>query len=345
MKSLISELGLNKDELERRYSLLNFSQQDYDLLVKCIDYIPDVKSFSSIIKQTLNETPSTSVDSLNFKTKLQQEIHRYMNTFMKAEEDYLYCRVELCMALAQLNVHLSDFLLRMHSFHQTLSDHLRIKLKKDNLSPHQTLAALQKFIALDNQLLNEINQALQARDIRTDMQKFSFKDQLTNTYNLWAFTEELDRAVAIAERSKKAFTLLHVDFDELKKINQKFGYEAGDKLLQQFAEICIEQLRKTETIARDDDEFFILLPNTPIENIRPVCERIVSKFEAVAQYPINIRVGGYSFQSDLAMTPEILLARLEAQLEYAKERSIITDSHEFNLSGSEERNNVVRLIK
>ncbi|MGF1753937.1 GGDEF domain-containing protein [Vibrio makurazakiensis] len=347
MDALINELGLSEKELDRRNALIKISNSELAALRECVVYAPPASYFENIVNQVIEITSANPNVSANTTSRLKNEIYRYINTYLNSESrsEYLRNRVELCTALMEMNISNYDFLLCMHEFHVELAQKLKIALKEHNIVPCNIVMSLMKFNSLDNQLINQISHSVHIRDVNDQMKGLNFKDYLTNTYSLTPFIEELERTIAISERASHTFTVLHIDFNELKQVNQRFGYSAGDDLLKLFADICVEQLRKTEIIARDDDEFFILMPNTPIENIRPVCERIVDQFEETAMYPINVRVAAYSYQPTDTVSPEDILKALEDKLTHAKERSLITDTHEFNLAEVKAQSNVIRLIK
>lgn len=347
MDALINELGLSEKELDRRHALIKISKSELDALRECVVYAPPASYFENIVNQVVKITSSDPNVSFSMTSRLKNEIYRYINTYLRVESrsEYLRNRVELCTALIEMNISNHDFLLCMHEFHIELAQKLKTALKENNIIPCNIVTSLMKFNTLDSQLINQISHSVHIRDVNNHMRDLNYKDYLTNTYSLNPFMEELERTIAISERTNQIFTVVQIDFNELKQINQRFGYSAGDDLLKLFADICTDQLRKTETIARDDDEFFILMPNTPIENIQSVCERIVEQFEETAMYPINICVAAYSYHPTNTVAPEDILQILEDKLIHAKERSMITDTHEFNFVEKNARSNVIRLIK
>lgn len=253
--------------------------------------------------------------------------------------------MELVDVLNEHQISATEYNLSCYELHAELSLQLSTLLKQNNLYPQNIVAAYNKFVLFDNQLINDLAQQLHLKQVSAQFQTLNFKDKLTNTYTKHAFIEELDRAIALCDRSTEALTILHSDFSEFANINQKYGFAACDRILQLFAKVCVDELRKTETIARDDDEFWILLPNTPICNARAVCERLVRKFEQACDIPVTVRIGVSSYSPRADSSLEEVLQQAETELEFAKERSIITDNHEFSLNTQGKSSNVLRLVK
>lgn len=89
----------------------------------------------------------------------------------------------------------------------------------------------------------------------------SLHDELTGLPNRALLDSELTAAVETAQKRRKGFSLLYLDLDRFRVINDTFGYRWGDSLLQQIAPRLQGTLRKTDTVARvNGDEFAVILP-------------------------------------------------------------------------------------
>ncbi len=114
-------------------------------------------------------------------------------------------------------------------------------------------------------------------------------DELTGLYNKRGFAIAADRLFAQAQRYKRAATVLMIDSDDLKAVNDKHGHDAGDRLLKMLARCIQAELRYTDVPARiGGDEFVVLLPETPAKGAIDVAERIR---DAVANSPVNVEGG------------------------------------------------------
>ncbi len=95
-----------------------------------------------------------------------------------------------------------------------------------------------------------------------EIQHLAHYDQLTGLYNRNLFLEVLELQLAQARRSKAPLALIYMDLDHFKPINDQYGHQAGDYVLQQVAGRMREILRETDTIARlGGDEFAAILPS------------------------------------------------------------------------------------
>ena len=91
--------------------------------------------------------------------------------------------------------------------------------------------------------------------------KRASQDELTGLARRWRFDEELERQVALAARHGTQATLLLIDVDGLKRINDTLGHQAGDRTLQHVAAAIRDHIRLTDMAARiGGDEFAIILP-------------------------------------------------------------------------------------
>ena len=100
-------------------------------------------------------------------------------------------------------------------------------------------------------------------------------DELTGLLNMRAFSTLLDKEITMVERYPQPFTLMMIDVDGLKKVNDHFGHTAGTRLLKSVAGSISDCVRTSDVLARyGGDEFVILMPHTRSEAARIAAERI-----------------------------------------------------------------------
>ena len=120
--------------------------------------------------------------------------------------------------------------------------------------------------------------SLLAEDIHHARRKItvlSQTDELTGLLNMRAFSTLLDKQITTVERYSQPFTLMMIDVDELKKVNDQFGHAAGTHLIKTFAGSISDCVRTSDVLARyGGDEFVILMPHTRSEAARIAAERI-----------------------------------------------------------------------
>lgn len=109
-------------------------------------------------------------------------------------------------------------------------------------------------------------------------EKLANTDHLTGAYNRRYLNDFSNDYLKIIKREKKDLSLLIVDLDDFKNINDTFGHEVGDKVLIKLVEIIKRTIRENDLVVRfGGDEFIVLLPNTNILNTRIVANKIIEE--------------------------------------------------------------------
>jgi len=164
-------------------------------------------------------------------------------------------------------------------------------------------------------------------DIRYGLNRaklLSETDDLTGLYNMRGFVVIANRLFAQAQRYGRAASFLMVDSDSLKQVNDSYGHETGNRLLQHLVKSMQGHLRATDVAARyGGDEFVIMLPDTPARGAMEVAERIRNAVETTpfatenGRAPSTVSIGVASFPED-GRSIEALLARADRALYEAK---------------------------
>jgi len=128
-----------------------------------------------------------------------------------------------------------------------------------------------------NFMLNEANQQLEA---------LSTKDPLTGTYNRRYFMTRLEEEMQLAIRSEIMISLIMVDVDNFKEINDRFGHHFGDQYLEQLGELLMRILkRSTDFVVRyGGDEFLLVLFDTDSEGAMQIAQKIKKETQALRIY-------------------------------------------------------------
>lgn len=108
------------------------------------------------------------------------------------------------------------------------------------------------------------------------MRQWALRDMLTGLYNLRHFRERLDAEIAEAQRQGTPLSLLFLDLDHFKAVNDTYGHAAGDKVLQALALSVAKSLRRNELFARTGgEEFAVLLPHADGKEAHALAHRIM----------------------------------------------------------------------
>lgn len=116
---------------------------------------------------------------------------------------------------------------------------------------------------------------LASSQLENELEKQAHTDPLTGLYNRRRMTDVLVRHEALTARYSSALSIVFVDIDHFKKINDKYGHDCGDYVLGAVANFISQRLRKTDIVARwGGEEFLILLPGTNLDGARLISEKI-----------------------------------------------------------------------
>ncbi|MFT5660151.1 MAG: diguanylate cyclase (GGDEF)-like protein [Sulfurimonas sp.] len=130
--------------------------------------------------------------------------------------------------------------------------------------------------------LKTLNETLEKKvQERThELQLLAVTDPLTQLYNRRYFTSASNDVLSIAKRKQENLSLIMIDIDKFKNINDTYGHKIGDDVLMEFANILKNTQRKSDITCRfGGEEFVILLPTTDIEAATKVAQKLRTKTE------------------------------------------------------------------
>lgn len=151
-------------------------------------------------------------------------------------------------------------------------------------------------------------------------------DGLTGLGNRADFDEQLDRHLSAARRARRPMSLVMLDVDHFKRLNDAHGHPFGDTVLQQVAETIRAQLRGADVACRyGGEEFGIVLPEAAHADALLVAERIRSAIAAMhlerdrARVPVTASLGVATAAPVVSLEAKELLSRADAAVYRAKE--------------------------
>ncbi len=177
--------------------------------------------------------------------------------------------------------------------------------------------------------VNAIEKAYQLETVQSDKEKYRWLatvDALTGCMNRRAFTERLEREFGRVRRYRVKLSVMMIDLDRFKDVNDSHGHIVGDNVLRQLGDILRDEVRSVDLAARyGGEEFVILLPDTDLEGAVTFAERLRKRVEehdfAEAGDPLRITVsiGVASASVEGGLTePESLIAKADEALYRAK---------------------------
>jgi diguanylate cyclase (GGDEF)-like protein len=158
-------------------------------------------------------------------------------------------------------------------------------------------------------------------------ERLTITDDLTKLYNYRYLKQYLDAEVKRCLRYKKKVSLLFIDVDGFKRVNDTFGHLVGSLALSEMGQVLRKILRETDVVGRyGGDEFVVVLPETPLNGALVIAERIrkkVEDYEFVAQdLSIHLTISlGVANCPKHTLTAEGLIKKADAAMYRAKELS------------------------
>lgn len=164
-------------------------------------------------------------------------------------------------------------------------------------------------------LLNELKLALQLE------REMSRRDPLTGIFNSREFRAQLGQELQRADRLSYPISLMYIDLDNFKQVNDTRGHSAGDEQLKRIAQVIGGIIRKTDLFARlGGDEFALFLPNVDRASVKYVVNKVeeaVSREMTALASPVTLSIGVVTFHSP-PLSVDDLLNKADALMYRAK---------------------------
>ena len=164
------------------------------------------------------------------------------------------------------------------------------------------------FFLIITYLLHGLSKALE------EARSLSRTDNLTGAVNSRFFYELMQIEIDRYERYERTFTLVYLDLDNFKPVNDNQGHLAGNAVLKAVVSVAKEQLRKTDVVARiGGDEFALLLPETDFDQAQSTLEKLqmaLLKCMKENNWPVTFSVGALICNAP-PPEPDVLMSRVD----------------------------------
>src|SRR5581483_10137424 len=157
------------------------------------------------------------------------------------------------------------------------------------------------------------------------LERLATTDTLTGLYNRRHFLSALEAEWSRFQRYYRSLSVLMIDIDHFKTVNDRFGHAVGDETIKAMAAACLKGKRKSDVVGRvGGEEFAILLPETSLSRARIVAERIRKGITAEVQHAgdcsFHITASIGVAEASVSMRgPDALMAAADQALYQAKE--------------------------
>lgn len=169
----------------------------------------------------------------------------------------------------------------------------------------------------------QVAQFIRRRQAEEALEHAAYHDPLTNLANRSLFKGRMDRTIISAWPDNLVFAILLMDLDRFKEINDAYGHQCGDAVLQRTATRIRHALRDSDTVARlGGDEFAVLLPGTDEQGARVVAAKLVDALtEPIAVSNVTLQIGtsiGIALYPEHGENTDTLLHHADVAMYFAK---------------------------
>jgi diguanylate cyclase len=291
-------------ELEQLVEKSLLLQEKSDTFLRSIDALLHfLKSFAIDVKEIHSDQFKERIDDLNNhftgderpnRIELQFENQKdQILSFIEHQHNYITDREKelrdiidlLTKAMANIDVENRDFYNRVYDQSEKMEKITRLDdIKKIKTALAHEVSQMREIVDIKKDQNRRQVQLLagQVDSLRQELEKTrtkSMTDGLTGVYNREAFDDTLAELIERSRVMNSSFSILMLDLDDFKQINDTYGHVIGDRVLMAFSQKCRESIRGDDYIARyGGEEFVILLPGANFKNAikkgRQICDAI-----------------------------------------------------------------------
>lgn len=281
--------------------------QDKELISATTDNKKTILEIQSLLQEQLQNKENSIYELsseeyiINF-SKLDDEIYKYLITIVSVDEVmHQYSKYFNLMII--FTILLFIFLLPLIWYFASVIVRPVLKLKlESNKVKNRKYEELEKINSrvfeiqeLSNAMLEmgesiyeyqyKLEQKVKERtkelkEKNLELHRLSITDKLTNIYNRIKLDEVMIEQLNLAERYNEKFSIMIIDIDYFKQVNDTYGHQVGDTTLIEISKILQENIRNTDTVGRwGGEEFIIICPHTDLEGIKQLANQIREKIE------------------------------------------------------------------
>jgi diguanylate cyclase (GGDEF)-like protein len=339
----MARMLIDAAELAHRKELLSFTEADVSFLVRAGPFvIPEIENIIEEFYRVQLSFPEVASIIGNDETlrRLRSAQRTYIDDLFSGDYDESYANNRLRIGLVhkQIGVQPKYYLSATKTLLDILKNIVVTQVCDGDLALGIT-AALEKLISLDSALVIEAylqttitelevsaERALaynaRMKEKIAEIEALSRTDALTGLLNRRAFLEELKKELGRAKRHVEPVSLLYVDVDNFKAINDGYGHSKGDEELNLIARVLREVLRGTDFAGRiGGDEFCVAYSGDSIDQARTATDRFLARLHALTSTTVSTGIASTGPKEFLH--PDELIARADKLMIEAKSKSAL----------------------
>ncbi len=182
------------------------------------------------------------------------------------------------------------------------------------------------------EVLSRIKKELTLQTMLDELAHLASTDPLTKLYNRRHFSKISQHALALAKREQEALSVIMLDIDRFKRVNDTYGHQAGDEVIMHLAKTIMAHLRQSDFACRfGGEEFVVLLPNTSIDDARYTAEKLRKAVEENAAILSNGEAVYYTVSLGVSTVDLKSESLIDSALKRADEALFLAKEHGRNL--------------
>lgn len=342
-QTLLEQLQITEFEIARRKELLNFDGNDVKMLTSCAELVRNhideiVDDFYET--QTSVEEMALLIGDADTLKRLHSAQRGYILSLFDGyyDMDYVNNRLRIGVVHKRIGVEPKLYLSSVKTLKDTISGALR-RLIQDQAHYALVYDALDKLMYFDTMLvfdtyirglLTEVESAKNkvvnyARELEvkvaertSQLQDMARRDALTGLFNQGALRDYLRHELQLARRYRRSLTLVYIDVDDFKRINDSQGHLAGDLVLRALADAIQKSCRDVDFACRyGGDEFCVGLPECSAQDADLVVRRIRELFRERVDN-VSLSIGVAHTGPEEFLESEALLSAADSMMYLAK---------------------------
>jgi diguanylate cyclase (GGDEF)-like protein len=201
----------------------------------------------------------------------------------------------------------------------------RVRVINARIIPEHYVTAILISIATALSMILLLALVWRINSMEMEIHDLSLRDELTGLYNLRGFTLLSEQVLRLAQRNQVPLSVLFIDLDHLKQINDSFGHDAGSAFLVEMAEILKQTFRETDVMGRvGGDEFAVVCPGSHVaisiatQRLQAAC--VLRNSESVRRFPLSFSIGYVTAQEHARQSLKELLTEADKAMYQEKRR-------------------------
>lgn len=281
-KKIADELNITDEDFEKRKQFLQIEEEDIARIIKFRNTLKEIPG--SMFDGFYNHLTAYEETRYFFKDdetiqKLKRKQMEYFEELLsgKYDREYLLSRLSVGYIHVRINIVPLWYIGAYNKYIEEIRN--VIDKFKGIIDENKTMQSILKVINLDIILTLESYHYTKYK-LQEELKKMIVTDELTGVFNRRKLEEVMQFEIERAIRNKKSLSMLMLDIDYFKKVNDEFGHNIGDQVLKELTELINKDLRETDYFIRvGGEEFVVFLPNTPLDIAKKIAERIRAKVE------------------------------------------------------------------